>query len=96
MKRILPLLILALALAALPALAADDSGKLNLNTATVEQLAQIPEIGEDLAKAIIELREENGEFVDMEELLDVDGVDPALLRKLDKYLFIKPASSCNC
>ncbi len=89
-------LVLTLSLAAAPAFAGDNSGKLNLNKATVEQLAEIPGLNQDMAEKIIELRDENEEFVDMEELLDVDGMDNTLLRKLDKHLFIEPASDCNC
>mgnify|MGYP000952662976 FL=1 len=90
------LLFLMLALAGGVALAQDESGKLNLNAATVEQLAQVPGMTPDLAKKIIEKRKANGEFVDMDELLDVDGVDANLLRKLKDRLFVKPAANCNC
>jgi len=89
-------LMLALALAAAPAFAGENDGKLNLNTVTVEQLVAIDGIDQSMAEAIIELRTENEEFVDFEELLDVDGVDNKLLRKLGKSLFIEPASDCNC
>lgn len=99
MKRSLILamtLVLAVVLLSVPALAGDNTGKLNLNKATVEQLEQLPDMTPEIAKGIVELREQNGEFVDMEELLDVDGVTPALLRKLDRFLFIEPVSDCNC
>lgn len=89
-------LILTIALAAIPAFAGDNDGKLNLNIATVEQLASIPGISKEMAQKVIELRSENEEFVDMEELLDVDGMNNTLLRKLSKHLFIEPASDCNC
>lgn len=98
MKKILIALTLMLALvvSATAVFAADNDGKINLNVATVEQLESIEGISHDLAEKIIELREENGEFVDMSELLDVEGVDNTLLRQLDKYLFIEAASDCNC
>ncbi len=89
-------LMLTLALAAAPVFAGDNDGKLNLNTATVAQLEAIDGISHDMAESIVELRKENEEFVDMDELLDVDGVDNTLLRKLGKYLYIEPASDCNC
>jgi len=89
-------LMLTLAIAAVPAFAGDNDGKLNLNIATAEQLAAVDGIDQPMADAIIELRTENEEFVDMEELLDVDGMDNSLLRKLGKSLFIEPASDCNC
>lgn len=98
MKKILIALtlMLALAVSATAVFAGGNDGKINLNVATVEQLESIEGISPELAGKIIELREENGEFVDMSELLDVEGVDNALLRQLDKFLFIEAASDCNC
>ena len=75
--------------------AKDNSGKINLNTATKEQLVSIG-LEEDLAQGIIDLREENEEFVDMDELLDVEGINGKLLRQLKKKVFIEAAASCNC
>ena len=92
---ILPLLA-ALLFAAIPGFAGDHDGKQNLNTITVEQLADVPGVGQELAEKIIDARSENGEFVDMDELLDVDGMDNSQLRKLKKHLYIEAASSCNC
>lgn len=89
-------LLLAMAIAAAPAFAGSDDGKLNLNAATVEQLEAIDGISHQLAVEIVELRKKNGEFVDMSELLEVEGMDNTLLRKLDKFLYIEPASDCNC
>lgn len=73
----------------------DKNGKINLNTATKEQLVAIG-IDGDMAEAILKLREENDEFVDMEELLDVDGMDAKRLRDLKKKLYIEAAKGCNC
>lgn len=98
MKKICLILafVLALALSAQASFAADNSGKLNLNVATVEQLEAIDGISHELAEEIVKTRTDNGEFVDMSELLDIDGVDNALLRKLEKVIYIEPASDCNC
>ena len=74
----------------------DDEAKLNLNAATVKELVKIPGLNQDLAEKIIELREENGEFIDMEELLDIPGIDNKLLRQLKKHLYIEPVDDCNC
>ena len=75
---------------------AENEDKLNLNAATAEQLAKVPGLNQDLAEKIIELRKENGEFIDMEELLDIPGIDNKLLRQLKKHLFIEPVDDCNC
>jgi competence protein ComEA len=75
---------------------AEDDAKLNLNAATVKQLVKIPGLNQELAEKIIELREKNGEFIDMEELLDIPGINNQLLRQLKKHLYIEPVDDCNC
>lgn len=77
------------------AMAAD---KLNLNSATVEELAACPAIGPDLAKKIAEHRENVGDFASAEELKDVDGIDDAKAKEIEKSFEIKGVASadCNC
>lgn len=75
---------------------AGEEDKINLNSATVEDLAKVPGITRDLAEKIIEARDENGEFVDMEELLDIEGIDMKLLRQLKKHIKIEELDGCNC
>lgn len=73
----------------------ENAGKVNLNSATKEQLISVG-ITEEMATEILELREENEEFVDMDELLDVEGVDANFLRQLKKKMFIEEVKGCNC
>ena len=51
---------------------ADD--KVNINTATIEQLQQVKGIGPKIAAAIIEYRKEHGAFEDVDDLLKVKGI----------------------
>lgn len=74
----------------------DNKGKLNLNKATVAELVKVPGLNETLATKILELRKVNGEFVDMSELLQVQGIDNKLLRQIEKHLYIEKAADCNC
>ncbi len=48
--------------------------KLDLNSATAEELQKLPGIGEKLARAIVDFREQNGPYQTVEDLLQVPGI----------------------
>lgn len=62
----------------------DDSkdGKIDINTATVQQLTSLPGIGEVLAQRIIDYREEHGDFQSVDELLNVSGIGQSKLNNI--------------
>ena len=53
---------------------AANAAKINLNSATAEQLATLPGIGSATAKLIIEHRTNVGKFNRVEELMNVKGI----------------------
>lgn len=57
-------------------------GKVNLNTATAEELDALPKVGPVLAKRIVEWREQHGPFASVEDLDAVDGVGPKMMESL--------------
>lgn len=76
--KMLKTLFLALLLVAPLYLAAAD--KININTATKEQLmSEIKGVGEKRAEAIIAYREQNGAFKSVEELANVSGVGQSIV-----------------
>ncbi len=65
-----------------PAGAAPGGAKVNLNTATAEQLDTLPGVGPVTAQAILGWRETNGRFASVDDLLDVKGIGEATLAEL--------------
>lgn len=61
------------------------NGKINLNTATANELEEIPGVGPVLATRIIEYREANGGFKNFQEVDAVSGVGPSLLEQLRQH-----------
>lgn len=57
-------------------------GKVNLNTATAEELDALPKVGPVLAKRIVEWRQQHGPFAAVEDLDAVDGVGPKMMESL--------------
>ncbi len=62
---------------------------INLNTATVEELVSLPNLGEVLAERIIEYRSEKGSFTSLDDLLNVEGVGDSRLSLWKPYLTIE-------
>ena len=54
----------------------------NVNTATAEELETLSGIGEVLAAAIIQYRDENGPFTSVDELLEVSGIGEVTLEEI--------------
>ena len=62
--------------------------KINLNTATVEQLQSLPGIGPAMAKSIIEHRTKIGKFSRIEEIMNVKGVGEKKFQKIKDRLAV--------
>jgi competence ComEA-like helix-hairpin-helix protein len=66
--------------------------KVDLNTASADELAQLPGIGPQMAKRIIEYREEVGLFGEPEDLVAVPGIARETYRRLADRLTVSPAA----
>ena len=69
----------------------DDSSSdelVNINTASLEMLMEIPGIGEAKAKEIITYREKNGLFKNISDIKNVEGIGEALFEKIKDYITV--------
>ena len=52
----------------------EESQKININTASIEELDKLPGVGEATANKIVNHRKENGDFKNIEEIKNVNGI----------------------
>jgi len=64
--------------------------RVDINRASLEELMSLPLIGEKTALAIIEYRRVHGFFKDVEDVRWVKGIGPHKLKKIKKYLVVRP------
>ena len=65
---------------------AAKDGKVNINTATVEELKTLKGVGEKKAEAIIEYRKKNGSFKTKEDLMKVRGIGKKLFESFQERI----------
>ncbi|MDM5116472.1 ComEA family DNA-binding protein [Aeromonas salmonicida] len=68
---------------------AKENGKVNLNTASINELTALKGIGEKKAQAIVDFREKQGKFTTVEQLADVSGIGPATLEANRDMIIVK-------
>ncbi|ARJ23920.1 helix-hairpin-helix domain-containing protein [Bacillus sp. ISL-8] len=65
-----------------------SEGKVQINTASKEQLEKITGIGSRKAESILKYREERGPFQKIEDLLEIDGIGAKSLEKIKDQIII--------
>ena len=84
-KTLLPTLLLLL-YSSSAAASLSLTGKLNINSATVQELILLPYIGEVRSKAISSHRKRRGEFKKVSSLLDVKGIGEKTYKQILPYI----------
>lgn len=72
-----------------PCLSADQSGKVNINTADVKEIMKLPGIGKKKAEAIFAFRQKNGGFENVNDLKKIDGIGKKTFEKIKGYILLK-------
>jgi comEA protein len=63
--------------------------KININTATKEELDALPEIGPVKAQAIVDYRNAHGKFAAPEDVMKVSGIKEGTYAKIKDYIVVK-------
>ena len=66
-----------------------EQRKININQASLEELQEIPGIGEVRAQAIIDHREEAGSFDSIEDIQQVSGIKGKTFEKIEAYITVE-------
>lgn len=62
--------------------------KVNINTASKEELMKIPSVGETRAESILAYREEHGLFSDISDIKQVSGIKDGVFDKIKDYIVV--------
>lgn len=66
----------------------EEAGKVNLNTATKEELMTLAGIGEAKADSIIRYREEQGKFQSIEDIKQIEGIKDGVFQKIKDLITV--------
>ena len=70
-------------------LSSPSEGKINVNTAGLEQLQRLPGVGPAMSERIIQYRKENGPFTSADQLTEVSGIGPKKYEKMQPFVRIR-------
>lgn len=66
----------------------DSNGKININTASKEQLMSLTGVGEAKALSIISYRESNGNYKAIEDVMKISGIKDAVFNTIKDYITV--------
>jgi len=74
---------------AAPLAAAETEGKVNINTASIEELTYLPRVGTVVAQRILDFREANGRFKEAKDLMLVQGIGERTFELIEPYVAVE-------
>lgn len=66
----------------------DSDGRININTASADELMTLPGIGSSKAESILSYREEQGGFSSIEELMNITGIKEGVYSKIKDHITV--------
>jgi comEA protein len=66
--------------------------KININTASLTELQELPRIGEKVAQRIIDFRKTNGKFKKIEEIMKVRGIGEKVFKQIKDRITVGKSS----
>jgi comEA protein len=67
--------------------------KININTASLEELVKLPRIGPKIAQRVIDYRKANGNFKKVEELMKIKGIGEKTFNQLKDLITVGPENA---
>ena len=67
----------------------NETGRVNINVATAAELDQLPGIGPATAQNIIDYRQANGSFEEIEAIMNVSGIGPAKFQQIEELISLE-------
>ena len=71
---------------------ANENQKMDINTASLEELSSLKGIGEKKAQSIIKYRHNNDPFKTIEDLKNVNGIGDKLFERIKGQIEVKPST----
>ncbi len=73
----------------------EPGGKININTASLTELQDLPRIGPKIAQRILDYRKQNGNFKKIEELMKVKGIGEKVFNQLKDLIEVGPEAQAR-
>lgn len=70
-------------------------GIVNINISSIKTLSTLPGINKKRARAIVEYRENNGDFDKIEDITKVKGIGKKTLKKIQDYIAVEGDTTIN-